>query len=104
MRITETPTLPCIQSPVKKSNPKPSQTQEEEHERESKRKPRAKVNQITVWEIAAKDKMMLIKQGFLTVAKFSFEILKKKDLFSCPIRMRFGAVPVSVAVPPILAA
>lgn len=25
-------------------------------------------------------------------------------LFSCPRRMRFGAVPVSVAVPPMLAA
>lgn len=25
-------------------------------------------------------------------------------LFSCPKRMRFGAVPVSVAVPPMLAA
>lgn len=54
-------TQPCIQSSVEKCNPKPSQKQEEEHEWESKCKPRAKIDKITVWKVAVKDKIITVK-------------------------------------------
>lgn len=49
-------TLPCIQSPVEKRNPNPSQKQENNHERESECKPRAKIDQVAVWKVAVKQR------------------------------------------------
>lgn len=49
-------TLPCIQSPVEKCNPYPSQKQEEKHEWESEGKPRAKVDEVAVWKVAVNQK------------------------------------------------
>lgn len=44
--------LPRGQSPVEKSDPNPSQQQEENHEGEGKRKPGAKIDEVTVWKVA----------------------------------------------------
>ena len=97
--------IPCVESPVEKSNPQPSQKQEENHERERERKPGAEVDAVAVRKVTANQKGGLSSTSRI-MTQFSVYALHRitGHLFSCPIRMRFGAVPVSVAVPPILAA
>ena len=48
--------IPCVESPVEKSNPQPSQKQEENHERERERKPGAEVDAVAVRKVTAKQK------------------------------------------------
>lgn len=91
--------LPWIQSTVEERDPYPPNQQEDEHERESKCKPGAKIDQLAVWKIAERQRKFFKPQDFRSLNVFCFFIY----VFSCPIRMRLGAVPVSVAVPPMLA-
>lgn len=46
--------LPRVEAAVEKRNPYPAQKQEDQHEREGERKPGAKVDDVTVWEVALK--------------------------------------------------
>lgn len=94
--------LPWVQSAIEEGDPQPANQQEDEHERERKRKPGAEVDQFAVWKIAKKQRKcfkVLDSGSFNELWVFFFFIY----VFSVPIRMRLGAVPVSVAVPPILA-
>lgn len=94
--------LPWVQSTVEERDPQPTHQQEDEHERESKGKPGAEVDQLALWEIAERQRKCFkpprVQQfGCVLVLPSSVHV------FSCPIRMRLGAVPVRVAVPPMLA-
>lgn len=95
--------LPRTQAPVEEGDPQPAHQQEDEHEREGEREPGAEVDQFAVWKIAGRQRKRLTPPDLGPLERaggggcFSY-------VFSCPIRMRLGAVPVSVAVPPMLAA
>lgn len=87
-----------------KLQPEPGQREHEDHIGEGKTKPRGKVDHIPVlWKEPSNDRRHRMNE-LDGVCAIGCRADDEAYWFICPLSTRLGPVPVSVAVPPMLAA
>ncbi len=103
------PSPNSLESQEDKLQPKPGQSEHEDHVREGKAEPAGKVKHISVLRKESRENN---KRNFLNFMDHDWQqyymtsdnVLRSTHWPIWPLSTRLGPVPVSVAVPPMLAA